>query len=82
VAALSIDAVVDGQQSMVSVQTDSWKHTDSMRRVQLTHRFNTAAFVRGKRAESRLPQSINVSGLQPLEDPASRSGFAVHFVRF
>jgi hypothetical protein len=46
-----MDAVVeDGQQCVVFVQSDPEKHPDhfTMRRVQLTHRFDKKAFVRSK----------------------------------
>jgi cobalt-zinc-cadmium efflux system membrane fusion protein len=49
VVEVPIDAVVDdGQQSIVFVQTDSQQQHYTMRRVQLTHRFDTTAFVRSR----------------------------------
>jgi len=49
VVEVPIDAVVeDGQQCVVFVQTDPAKHHYTMRRVQLTHRFEKTAFVRSK----------------------------------
>jgi cobalt-zinc-cadmium efflux system membrane fusion protein len=49
VVEVPIDAVIDdGQQSIVFVQTDPLKQHYTMRRVQLTNRFDTTAFVRSK----------------------------------
>jgi cobalt-zinc-cadmium efflux system membrane fusion protein len=51
VVEVPIDAVMeDGQQSVVFVQTDPKTHPEyfTMRRVQLTHRFDKTAFVRSK----------------------------------
>ncbi len=49
VVEVPIDAVIDdGQQSIVFVQTDPLKQHYTMRRVQLTDRFDKTAFVRSK----------------------------------
>jgi len=49
VVEVPIDAVVeDGKYCVVFVQTDPTKHYYTMRRVQLTHRFEKTAFVRSK----------------------------------
>jgi cobalt-zinc-cadmium efflux system membrane fusion protein len=47
VVEIPMDALVeDGQQAIVFVQTDPKKHHYTMRRVQVTHRFERVAFVR------------------------------------
>ena len=49
VVEIPIDAVSDdGQQAVVFVQTDPHKQEYTMRRVELTQRFDTTAFVRSK----------------------------------
>jgi cobalt-zinc-cadmium efflux system membrane fusion protein len=64
------DAVVDdGQQCTIFVQTDSMKHHYTMRRVQLTHRFDRSVFVRSKpftKAEERTPEEEEL-GILPKE---------------
>ena len=64
------DAVVDdGQQCVVFVQTDAAKHYYTMRRVELTQRFEKTVFVRSKpftKAEQRTPEEEEL-GLLPKE---------------
>src|SRR5579871_2972433 len=70
VVEVPIDAVVeDGQQCVVFVQTDPEKHHYTMRRVELTHRFDQTAFVRSKpfaKGENRTLQEEEL-GLLPKE---------------
>jgi cobalt-zinc-cadmium efflux system membrane fusion protein len=71
VAEVPIDAVVeDGKYGVVFVQTDPEKHHYTMRRVQLTHRFEGTAFVRSKpfkENERWLTPEEKELGLLPLE---------------
>jgi cobalt-zinc-cadmium efflux system membrane fusion protein len=64
------DAVVDdGQQCTVFVQTDAAKHYYTMRRVQLTHRFDKTVFVRSNpftKAEQRTSEEEEL-GILPRE---------------
>jgi membrane fusion protein, heavy metal efflux system len=64
------DAVVDdGQQCIVFVQTDAFKQQYTMRRVQLTHRFDKTVFVRSKpfaKGEERTPEEEEL-GIPPKE---------------
>jgi cobalt-zinc-cadmium efflux system membrane fusion protein len=64
------DAVVDdGQQCIVFVQTDAAKQQYTMRRVQLTHRFDKTVFVRSKpfaKGEERTPEEEDL-GILPKE---------------
>jgi cobalt-zinc-cadmium efflux system membrane fusion protein len=64
------DAVVDdGQQCIVFVQVDPEKHYYTMRRVQLTHRFDKTVFVRSKpfdKLEQRTPEEAEL-GILPKE---------------
>jgi cobalt-zinc-cadmium efflux system membrane fusion protein len=64
------DAVVeDGQQSVVFVQSDPKKHVYTMRRVELTQRFDKTVFVRSKpfaKNEQRTPEEEEL-GLLPKE---------------
>jgi cobalt-zinc-cadmium efflux system membrane fusion protein len=64
------DAVVDdGQQCLVFVQTDAVKHYYTMRRVELTHRFDKMVFVRSKpfaAAEQRTSEEKEL-GVLPKE---------------
>jgi membrane fusion protein, heavy metal efflux system len=72
VVEVPIDAVVDdGQQCIVFVQTDPVKHPNyyTMRRVQLTHRFDKTAFVRSKpfaKGEQRTSEEEEL-GILPRE---------------
>jgi cobalt-zinc-cadmium efflux system membrane fusion protein len=72
VVEVPVDAVVDdGQQSIVFVQTDPAKHQWTMRRVELTQRFDKTAFVRSKPfAKDEQPsaeeQEIGVLPKEPL----------------
>jgi cobalt-zinc-cadmium efflux system membrane fusion protein len=70
VVEVPVDAVVeDGQQCVVFVQTDAEKHCYTMRRVELTHRFDKTAFVRSKpfaKAEECTPEEKE-QGLLPKE---------------
>jgi membrane fusion protein, heavy metal efflux system len=70
VVEVPIDAVVDdGQQSIVFVQSDPQKHHYTMRRVQLTQRFETTAFVRSTpfaKDEERSAADSEI-GMLPLE---------------
>jgi cobalt-zinc-cadmium efflux system membrane fusion protein len=70
VVEVPINAVVeDGQQCVVFVQTDPVKHHYTMRRVQLTHRFDKTAFVRSTpfaREEQRTAEEEEL-GVLPKE---------------
>jgi cobalt-zinc-cadmium efflux system membrane fusion protein len=70
VVEIPMDALVDdGKQSLVFVQTDKEKHHYTMRRVQVTHRFDRAAFVRSTPIpvrEQRTPDEEE-QGLLPRE---------------
>ncbi len=70
VVEVPIDAVAeDGQQSVVFVQTEAGKHDYTMRRVELTQRFEKTAFVRSKpfaKGEQRTPEEEEL-GLLPKE---------------
>jgi multidrug efflux pump subunit AcrA (membrane-fusion protein) len=70
VVEIPMDAVVDdGKQSLVFVQTDAGKHQYTMRRVQVTHRFEQKAFVRSTpipKKEQLTPQEAE-EGLLPRE---------------
>jgi cobalt-zinc-cadmium efflux system membrane fusion protein len=70
VVEVPIDAVVDdGQQSVVFVEADAAKHYYTMRRVELTQRFDKTAFVRSKpfaEGEARTPEEAEL-GLLPRE---------------
>jgi cobalt-zinc-cadmium efflux system membrane fusion protein len=70
VVEVPIDAVVeDGKYAVVFVQTDPVKHQYTMRRVQLTHRFERTAFVRSKpfAKDEQLTADEKELGLLPLE---------------
>jgi cobalt-zinc-cadmium efflux system membrane fusion protein len=71
VVEVPIDAVVeDGKYCVVFVQTDPTKHQYTMRRVQLTQRFEGTAFVRSKpfkEKERWLTAEEKELGLLPLE---------------
>jgi cobalt-zinc-cadmium efflux system membrane fusion protein len=65
-----IDAVVeDGRDAIVFVQPDSAKPCYTMRRIQLTHRFEKTAFVRSKpfAENERLTAEEKEMGMLPLE---------------
>jgi cobalt-zinc-cadmium efflux system membrane fusion protein len=70
VVEVPIDAVAeDGQMCVVFVQTDPAKHEYTMRRVQLTHRFDKTAFVRSepfKKEEQLTPEEAEL-GMLPKE---------------
>lgn len=70
VVEVPIDAVAeDGQMCVVFVQTDPAKHEYTMRRVQLTHRFDKTAFVRSEpfaRHEQLTPEEEEL-GMLPKE---------------
>ena len=54
VVEIPADALVeDGRQSLVFVQPDAAKHEFTMRRVQVTHRFERTVFVRETRRSPR-----------------------------
>jgi cobalt-zinc-cadmium efflux system membrane fusion protein len=68
VVEVPMDAVVeDGQQSIVFVQSDPVKHHYTMRRVELTHRFEKTAFVRATPIpkEKQLTREEKELGLLP-----------------
>jgi cobalt-zinc-cadmium efflux system membrane fusion protein len=70
VVEVPLGAVVeDGQMCVVFVQTDARKHHYTLRRVQLTHRFERTAFVRSApfTNEVRLTPADREQGLPPLE---------------
>lgn len=70
VVEVPIDAVVeDGSNCVVFVQSDPAKAEYTMRRVQLTHRFEKTAFVRSKpfAENERLTAEEKELGMQPLE---------------
>jgi membrane fusion protein, heavy metal efflux system len=67
---IQVDALVDdGKQSVVFVQTDAAKHQYTMRRVQVTHRFDRRVFVRSAPIpkEERLTPQEAEEGLLPKE---------------
>jgi cobalt-zinc-cadmium efflux system membrane fusion protein len=70
VVEVPIDAVVDdGQETVVFVETDAAKHYYTMRRVELTQRFDKTAFVRSKpfaKGEARTADEEEL-GIQPKE---------------
>jgi cobalt-zinc-cadmium efflux system membrane fusion protein len=47
--------VEDGQQAIVFVQTDAKKQLYTMRRVEVTHRFEKTAFVRSRAEDIKKP---------------------------
>jgi cobalt-zinc-cadmium efflux system membrane fusion protein len=71
VVELPLDAIVeDGQTCVVFVQTDPKQHHYTMRRVQITNRFERTAFVRSKpfsKAELELTPEEKVLGIQVLQ---------------
>jgi len=70
VVEVPLDAVVeDGQYSVVFVQRDRTKPYYTMRRVQLTHRFEKTAFIRATpfAENERLTDADKEQNLQPLE---------------
>jgi cobalt-zinc-cadmium efflux system membrane fusion protein len=70
VVEISTDALVDdGKQSLVFVQPDSDAHRFSMRRVQVTHRFDRTVFVRSTPIpeEERLTAREAEEGILPQE---------------
>jgi cobalt-zinc-cadmium efflux system membrane fusion protein len=71
VVEVSLDAIVeDGQTSVVFVQTDPKEHHYTMRRVQITNRFEHTAFVRSKpftKAELELTPEEKAQGIQFLQ---------------
>ena len=70
VVEIPVDAIVDdGQQSLVFVQTDAAKPQYTMRRVQVTHRFEQKVFVRSTPIpkEERLTAREAEEGLLPKE---------------
>lgn len=70
VVEVPMDAVVeDGKYAVVFVQPDPAKNCYTMRRVQLTHRFEKTAFVRSKpfRSNERLTAEEKEMGMLPLE---------------
>jgi cobalt-zinc-cadmium efflux system membrane fusion protein len=70
VVQVPMDAVVeDGKYAVVFVQTDPAKNAYTMRRVQLTHRFEKTAFVRSKpfADKERLTEEEKEMGMLPLE---------------
>jgi len=70
VVEVPIDAVVeDGKYSVVFVQTDPNKHDYTMRRVQLTHRFEKVAFIRSTpfAEKERLTPEEKEQNMLPLE---------------
>jgi cobalt-zinc-cadmium efflux system membrane fusion protein len=70
VVEVPIDAVVDdGQQSVVIVEADAAKHYYTMRRVELTQRFDKTAFVRSKpfAKDEELTAEETELGMQPKQ---------------
>ncbi|MGH9678014.1 MAG: efflux RND transporter periplasmic adaptor subunit, partial [Candidatus Acidiferrum sp.] len=70
VVEIPVGAVVDaGKQSVVFVQTDPNKSEFTLRRVQLTHRFDRTVFARCQlsEAERRLSDEESEAGLLPRE---------------
>jgi cobalt-zinc-cadmium efflux system membrane fusion protein len=70
VVEVPIDAVVeDGKYAVVFVETDPAKHRYTMRRVQLTQRFEKTAFVRSKpfSKEEQLTAEEKEQGMLPFE---------------
>jgi cobalt-zinc-cadmium efflux system membrane fusion protein len=72
VVEVPVDAVVDdGQQCVVFVQTDADKHRYTMRRVELTQRFDHTVFVRSEpfgKGEARTPEEkeLGILRKEPL----------------
>jgi cobalt-zinc-cadmium efflux system membrane fusion protein len=70
VVEVPMDAVVeDGKDCIIFVQPDPKKHEYTMRRVQLTHRFDKTAFVRSKpfRKEDELTREEKELGMLPRQ---------------
>ena len=70
VVEIPVDALVeDGRQSLVFIQPDAAKHEFTMRRVQVTHRFDRSVFVRSTPIpkEEQLTAAEEEEGLQPKE---------------
>jgi membrane fusion protein, heavy metal efflux system len=70
VVEIAVDALVDdGRQSLVFVQPDAEKHQFTMRRVQVTHRFDHTVFVRSAEfsKEEQLTAQEADEGLLPKE---------------
>jgi len=70
VVEIPVDVLVeDGRQSLVFIQPDAAKHEFTMRRVQVTHRFDRAVFVRSSPIpkEEQLTAAEAEEGLQPKE---------------
>ena len=70
VVEIPVDALVDdGRQSLVFVQPDAAKHQFTMRRVQVTHRFDRTVFVRSTPIpkEEQLTAAEAEEGLLPKE---------------
>ena len=82
VVEVPVDAVVeDGQQCVVFVETDAVKHYYTMRRVELTHRFDKRVFVRsklftGREQRTRAGEELGLPPKEPLRpgDRILRSG--------
>ncbi len=70
VVEIPVDALVeDGKQSLVFVQPDAAKHQFTMRRVQVTNRFDRTVFVRNTPIpkEEQLTAQEMEEGLLPIE---------------
>ena len=64
VVEIPVDALVDdGRQSLVFVQPDAAKHQFTMRRVQVTHRFDRTVFVRN----TPIPKEEQLTALEAEE---------------
>jgi cobalt-zinc-cadmium efflux system membrane fusion protein len=64
VVEIPVDALVDdGKQSLVFVQPDASKHQFTMRRVQVTHRFDRTVFVR----DTSIPKAEQLTALESEE---------------
>ena len=70
VVEIPVDALADdGRQSLVFVQPDAARHQFTMRRVQVTHRFDRTVFVRSTPIpkEEQLTAQEKEEGLMPKE---------------
>ena len=72
VVEIPVDALVeDGRQSLVFVQPDAAKHQFTMRRVQVTHRFERTVFVRS----TPIPKEEQLTARRPKRASCRKSPF-------
>ena len=77
VVEIPVDALVDdGRQSLVFVQPDAAKHQFTMRRVQVTHRFDRTVFVRDVPIPKEEQLNAPGGGRGPVAERAASAGRA------